>query len=462
MLDFSRIITEAQREAHETEQKSGELIALLYNLLGQIEKRFDICYFPDGSTPPKSPEQTEAEERIGRLITAAENIGEAAREAAGLLISLGCDKAGRPAGAFMCMQDQTQKTLAKISEIKDSTSWLESELAADAQPLSRLAASDEFERSADSLRCELAQFEERLSHVVRELTMLQEEAQNASNGHSAAGEEQDKALAPKLSEIQFSVVAPKRTQKGTYLLFSIYMYEDAYRSVVDEALGSGAKKQEHRSGVFGVADETYVRITVDSPDLHESETEAMYWKGKYLRFDFAPSLPEDFRKDRVLFAASVYFNGILATKLIFDAAVGTGSAGRLRVGRNDIRSAFISYASEDLAIVANALQGMKKVRPDLDVFFDRDSLRSGDLWERVIKNEIDSRDMLYLFWSRNARNSEWVDMEWRYALKNRGVDFIDPFPIESPDVCPPPEELNMKHFNDREILYYRGSRPTEP
>ncbi|MBQ3938790.1 MAG: toll/interleukin-1 receptor domain-containing protein [Clostridia bacterium] len=407
-----------------------------------------------------------ASKRIRELNDVAEQIIRAAEEVRKLAHSLEAGTPPHRLGGFYCIPSTVQDTLQRFDKIRSEASGLQCSLSANAEPLFLYAADKRFDDAVCRLHQELEAFEKQLSIASDYLSAMQKESESApicsSTGHGTAERKQDKTVSPKLKDIQFSVVAPKRTQKGTYLLFSIYMYEDAYRSVVDEALGSGAKKQEHRSGVFSVADETYVRITVDSPDLHESETEAMYWKGKYLRFDFAPSLPEDFRKDRVLFAASVYFNGILATKLIFDAAVGTGSAGRLRVGRNDIRSAFISYASEDLAIVANALQGMKKVRPDLDVFFDRDSLRSGDLWERVIKNEIDSRDMLYLFWSRNARNSEWVDMEWRYALKNRGVDFIDPFPIESPDVCPPPEELNMKHFNDREILYYRGSRPTEP
>jgi hypothetical protein len=43
-------------------------------------------------------------------------------------------------------------------------------------------------------------------------------------------------------------------------------------------------------------------------------------------------------------------------------------------------------------------------------------------------------------------------MEWRYALKSKGEDCIEPIPIDSPEICPPPSELQQKHFNDK-MLY---------
>ena len=85
--------------------------------------------------------------------------------------------------------------------------------------------------------------------------------------------------------------------------------------------------------------------------------------------------------------------------------------------REDVLSAFISYASQDRNRVAMIIQGMKKARPDMDIFFDVDSLRSGDDWKKALWREIDKRDVLFLCWSKYARDSKWVDAEWRYALK---------------------------------------------
>lgn len=81
------------------------------------------------------------------------------------------------------------------------------------------------------------------------------------------------------------------------------------------------------------------------------------------------------------------------------------------MSRRDIFSAFISYASQDRKRVAAIIQGMKKARPDLDVFFDVDSLRSGDDWEHALHEEIERRDILFLCWSHFARQSKCVNAE---------------------------------------------------
>ena len=99
------------------------------------------------------------------------------------------------------------------------------------------------------------------------------------------------------------------------------------------------------------------------------------------------------------------------------------------------------------------IQGMQKASPELDIFVDVDSLRSGQYWEREIRKIIRSRDVFYLFWSDSASKSYWVEQEWRYALEKRGLHFIDPCPLVSPKEVPPPKELESLHFNDRWIFY---------
>ena len=98
------------------------------------------------------------------------------------------------------------------------------------------------------------------------------------------------------------------------------------------------------------------------------------------------------------------------------------------------------------------VMGMQKARPDMDIFFDVTKLHSGEDWEQALYREIDRRDILFLCWSRNAQQSPWVDREWRYALAQKGLDAIEPIPLEQPDICPPPSELSRKHFNDS-LLY---------
>ena len=233
------------------------------------------------------------------------------------------------------------------------------------------------------------------------------------------------------------------------------MYEEAFKSVVEEALANESKAKEHRSGIFKVKYDSVIKVTLFSPDLEEDESEYSVWRGKYAKFDFAPMIPNTIEREQILFIASIYFDGILSTKLKFIVNVNDTTSSKPEIERKDIHSAFLSYASEDRGRVAAIKQGMRKTRPDIDLFFDVESLRSGDRWEEKIFQEIDKRDVLFLFWSQHAKDSVFVNKEWRYALEKKGINFIEPCPIEPPNICPPPVELNMMHFNDRELLYYQ-------
>ena len=81
------------------------------------------------------------------------------------------------------------------------------------------------------------------------------------------------------------------------------------------------------------------------------------------------------------------------------------------------------------------------IRQSADVFLNVKNLRSGERYEQRLLQQIDSRDVFYLFWSQAARLSSWVEKEWRFALGRRGIDFIDPVPLADPSRVPPPREL---------------------
>lgn len=261
-----------------------------------------------------------------------------------------------------------------------------------------------------------------------------------------------------LPKVNFSAIAPKELIKGEYSLIEIIMYENAFRNEVEQIIAdSEASVKETKGGVLSIEKNAHIKIVLNSPDLAiDDNVEEQYWCGEYARFTFPIELPLDFRKPQILFTASVYIDDVIATRLKFIAKCKTFREQKIEIKRDDILSAFVSYASQDRHRVAMIIQGMKKARPNMDIFFDVESLRSGDDWESALWTEIDKRDILFLCWSHFAKESKWVDAEWRYALSNKGADCIEPVPIESPDVCPPPEELTRKHFNDK-LLYIINS-----
>lgn len=268
-----------------------------------------------------------------------------------------------------------------------------------------------------------------------------------------------------IQSVQFSALAPAKMKKGDYSLIQLLMYEDEYRNVVDRIHSQSENLiSETPGGELCLRQQSAIMIRLISPDIKVSGEmlsleESRIWQGGYQNFTFAVLIPFEYDKRQIIFKADVYINDLIASSLTFITTVNADQEQEqiIKIQRNDIMSAFVSYASKDRARVVAIIQGMKKARPDLDVFMDVDRLLSGELWENALKKEIANRDIFYLCWSISARESRVVEMEWRYALNHRGIEYIEPVPIDPPNICPPPDELSSKHFNDRLLYLIKSS-----
>lgn len=103
---------------------------------------------------------------------------------------------------------------------------------------------------------------------------------------------------------------------------------------------------------------------------------------------------------------------------------------------------FISYSSKDERKVKDWQAILKTLHGD--VFRDKDSLLYGEKWEERIEHEISKRDLFYLFWSKNAAESDPVRKEIALAKKLKKKIL----PINIPTKAPPPEDLKDIHFGN--------------
>ncbi|MCI0559859.1 MAG: toll/interleukin-1 receptor domain-containing protein [Nitrososphaera sp.] len=159
--------------------------------------------------------------------------------------------------------------------------------------------------------------------------------------------------------------------------------------------------------------------------------------------------------------ALIGYQGITIAKVVFVVSVARQEPSEYvdrSAGAVYPRTAFASYASENREEVLSRIQGMKKIAPDLDIFVDVLSLRSGQNWQAKLEEHVPKKDIFYLFWSQPAACSEWVEREWRLALQRRGLNYIDPVPLEEPDRAPPPQELSALHFSDAYVAYIAYER----
>ena len=192
-----------------------------------------------------------------------------------------------------------------------------------------------------------------------------------------------------------------------------------------------------------------VRLRIDGLRCFDSH-KWITWTGDIGNTAFVVEVPQGTSEGAYPGRASIRLNGCEIAKMSFLVRVGSlnPAISEIPTQATTYRSAFASYASEDRADVLSRVQGMEAAYKGLDVFVDVINLRSGQNWERELVERISKSDVFYLFWCRHAMSSDWVNKEWHWALAAKGQDFVDPIPLETPTLAPPPEELAAKHFND--------------
>ena len=253
----------------------------------------------------------------------------------------------------------------------------------------------------------------------------------------------------KMSRVDFSAVAPKSFPLGRVSIVDLILYESNARNIVDEILSNQDNLEETKAGDMVIEEGTKIRVVVTSSDISLNYSEERTWNGNYLHFTVPVRMPITYYEPQILFEAEIYVGGFRATGLCMTADCTAPAKQLLSITRNDVRTAFASYSRKNQKQVFAAVQAMRKCLPELDVFVDKESLKSGEYWKEKLMREIDKRDVLYLFWSQAASESSWVEREWRYAFNIKGLNGIEPFPLEKIPPCPsPPNELKDKNFTD--------------
>ncbi len=269
------------------------------------------------------------------------------------------------------------------------------------------------------------------------------------------------APAPAADLVHFSVTAPPSVLAGSTFLLSVWAHLDSQRAEVLARARQelGEEPAVSTRGPARVKRGTRLAFHVEVEGMKIEEPVGWVdWEGEPAQAAFFVDAPADAAAGNHKGRVSVCVEGVSIMELRFLIRVGEAAAesAPLTTEVQRYRSAFASYSSKDRAEVFKRIQGIHQVAPDLDIFVDVDSLRSGQDWEKELWRQISSRDVFFLFWSSNAMKSKWVEKEWRFALEKRGLDFIDPVPLEPPDQAPPPPELASKHFNDRELVFIKA------
>ena len=269
--------------------------------------------------------------------------------------------------------------------------------------------------------------------------------------------------------VDVSVFGPTAVKAGGECLIQVLLHRLDQREIA-KALAQETDPDATRRGVQTLAAEIArgqrVQILLEGRGLSvDGEMQTLVWRGEPCACQFTLSAPEDAAgrtiHPRILVLVDSVPVGSLTFALKITAKAVSKAEPELRGDRaRRYAYAFLSYASPDRAEVIKRAQGLRA--GGTSFFNDLLSLEPGERWEKRLYEEIDRCDVFYLFWSSQAKASEWVMKEIEYALarrltsENADPDII-PVIIEGPPPPSPPESLKDIHFNDSLLYVLAGN-----
>ena len=195
---------------------------------------------------------------------------------------------------------------------------------------------------------------------------------------------------------------------------------------------------------------TKITVALSVNELHiESSSQSFVWNGKWVVLRFDVTVPKVVQTPRVVLRFDISIEGLIVARLRPEIRITADSSSSEAVEvLAELKApdtAFASYDSRDRQEVFGRIRSLQ-IFTGMDVFLDCLSIRPGEKWKDKIKSEILQRDIFWLFWFTSAKESPWVEWEWRTALTDKTINAIQPHPLEPSDIAPPPVELAALQF----------------
>lgn len=271
-------------------------------------------------------------------------------------------------------------------------------------------------------------------------------------------------------EVTCSVFSPREASPGDSFLVQVFAHlaeqADQLPALARQS-GEGAEARGSKKLDRTVERGTELSVTLFMPGFEIDEpSQSFVWDGEINLVPFGVTVPEGRKPSTAVCTVNVCQSTVPIGHLKFvfrvtaPGAQPTPAQARPAPAGDFVRyrQAFISYASADRAEVLRRVQMLALVK--LKYFQDLLDIEPGQQWEPLIYRYIDESDVFFLFWSKAARESGWVEKEVRHALSKKGDKYdappeIVPVIIEGPPLVPPPPYLADLQFNDKFLYFIR-------
>ena len=224
-------------------------------------------------------------------------------------------------------------------------------------------------------------------------------------------------------DVYSSVFAPAEVKKGTNMLVQVFLHTAKHKERV-QSIASQADKNAEKRGYTPLSckmkkgDKADVEINIYGEKLIKSEKKSIVWNGEYTQCSFRHFVNQSTAADNLYCEVNIYVNGVPVGCTSFLTEIVSHEAQNIyaRQDAKRFEKIFVSYSHLDYERVKYLVQGFRA--QGIDYFFDRDRLRSGDVYNERIFGYIDKADLFMLCWSENARKSTYVEREIKRALSH--------------------------------------------
>lgn len=250
--------------------------------------------------------------------------------------------------------------------------------------------------------------------------------------------------------VNASAYAPAEITPYKHFIVRIFIHRPEESSDIDKSVKdvdrTAVKKANKQLDVpVKEGDKVTIALSMAEGVNIDEPVQNFVWRGRYIECDFGCELTCNLYS--VLGKAIVAINNVPRGDLKFTIDVVSNGAQKVYapVETRRYSKIFISYAHADYSQVKGIAEGCKM--NGSDYFFDRHTLQAGDIFKDKILKYIDNADLFVLCWSKNASESEWVQIERKHALKliESGNHRLAIYPLSMPPEAPLPADMSDKY-----------------
>jgi len=255
----------------------------------------------------------------------------------------------------------------------------------------------------------------------------------------------------KTETINASAYAPAEIMPYKHFIVRVFIHRQEESGNIDQSVKdvdkTAVKKANKPLDIpIKEGDKITIKLSMTDGVNVDEPIQNFVWRGHYIECDFGCELIKRGMYS-ILSKAIIAINNVPCGDLKFTLDVVSTETSKIYAPVESRRYSkiFISYAHADYSQVRGIAEGCKM--NGSDYFFDRHTLQAGDIFKDKILRYIDNADLFVLCWSKNAAESEWVQIERKYALEliERGNHQLAIYPLSIPPEAPLPEDMSDKY-----------------